>query len=168
MSLIQTLNDFYTSDTDQLFLPNVSGKNRYYLHKYSKLLGLTVTTTTNQDVVVEKTQSGSQGVLDEHIKCPECKEKIRHPLMYDKHINYGRCDNCNKKYPYHYLYELGGIEGLGQYCHDCCISFGCCFKKHEWNMCDIGCYICEHDEYCTHYDHSLEELYKCDLCKDYL
>ena len=135
-----------------LIVSQLSGKQVYYIKKYRlDSDGNTIVFGNFHDTY-----------------CPECKCTLKHPLMYEKHLIYSKCEDCCKKLPMHHLFELGGIPDCGCYCYDCMIKMNCCFKEAEWRKCDTKCPLCVHDEYCKHNKHFLHEIFKCGLCKDYI
>jgi len=143
-------------DRTYLHFTKLTKKQKYYIKKY----GLETRVDSDGNTVVF-------GDLND-INCPVCNLPVEHPLLYEKHLKYSKCEDCGKKLPMHYLFELGGIPGCGCYCYDCTFKIDCYFNEAEWRKCGLECPLCMHGEYCKHSTHPLHEIFKCDLCKDYI
>ena len=143
-------------DRTYLHFKNLTKKQKYYIKKH----GLETRIDSNGNTVVF-------GHLNDII-CPICKLAIGHPLLYENHLKYSKCEKCDKKLPMHYLFELGGIPGCGCYCYDCTYEMNCYFNENEWRKCGIECPLCVHNDYCKHIEHPLHEIFNCELCKDYI
>jgi hypothetical protein len=141
---------------DCLILKTVSSKQDYYIKKYR----LKTTMDSNGNIIV-------YGNFND-VVCPGCKCILSHPLSYENHLIYSKCKGCIKKFPMHFLFEFGGIQDCGCYCYDCMVDMNCCFRKDDWRKCNADCPLCRHNEYCTHSNHTLQEIFKCELCKDYI